>query len=223
MSWSTIAITLIGGGAAGAIINAVVTHYRNRLQPIRYAIDVIEIFQESDNFPSLQARLMIGNREDSGPTFLVNNLSVARITLINKGNKDMDRFDFGVTLGGTDEAIDVKIETPDRHHKMELLTPVDVSAPKEELDFSMQPFNRNDTYTFDVFYIYADFPSAIKISSPHAQRFVKVNPWDLRESPVSTVFRWGSRLLLLLMFSIILFLAYLSCGQSGATLPVPFP
>jgi len=60
---------------------------------------------------------MIGS--DSGQGRAVSNLSVSRLTLGNKGNKDLERYDFGITFDGSDKAIDVKLDNPDRHHTFE--------------------------------------------------------------------------------------------------------
>lgn len=79
--WIALIAGLLGGGAMGAIITAIVTKHRNRRQPIGYAIEIIDIFKKNLEIPSLQAILMIGDNPGSGPGFAFENLSIARITV----------------------------------------------------------------------------------------------------------------------------------------------
>ena len=117
-----------------------------------YTIETIEVFKRHPEFQSLQAVLTVGDSDSSsGPGRIVKNLSLARIFLINKGNVDIERFDFGATLKGSNEAIEVRAETPDRHHALDILKPVDLLHPTNELDFTLRPFNRGDKYKISVF------------------------------------------------------------------------
>jgi hypothetical protein len=167
--------SLIGGGAMGAIIAIFAARHRNKRQPVGYRKEVIEVFKKNPEFPSLQAVLMVGDPSDSGGGFVVHNLSVVRYALVNKGNHDLQEFKFGLTLGGTNSAVDVKTETPDRHHTMDVLTPVSISNRKTELDFSLNPFNRAEEYRLNVYFTYADEPGSIELSSPHSTEFSEIN------------------------------------------------
>jgi len=99
--WFPFIATLLGGGAMGAIITAVVTNFRNRQQPIGYETELVEVIKKNPDFPSLRALIMSG--DDSGPGLAISNLSMARITIVNKGNQDIVEFKFGVTLTETIE------------------------------------------------------------------------------------------------------------------------
>lgn len=168
-----IAAALLGGGAMGAIITATITYYRNRRQPVSYKKEVIEVFKKNPDYDSLQALLMVGSNP-SGPGFPVDNYSVARFTLTNKGNQDIGEFEFGVTLEGSNEAVDIKVGAPDRHHVMKVLTSVSLATPTKELDFILQPFNRGDTYSFNVYFTYKDSAGQIHLSSPHSTKFSEI-------------------------------------------------
>jgi hypothetical protein len=167
----SVAVALIGGGAMGAVITSFVTRYRNKRQPIAYKLETIEVFKKNPDLPSLQAVLMEGDN----PKFTAENLSIARITLINKGNQDMEKFNFGVTLKGTSKAIDIKRETPDRHHEMKCLTGVGLKTPASEIDFILEPFNRGEEYKLNIHFIYVDTPGSILVSSPHSTLFIDTN------------------------------------------------
>jgi len=131
----------LGGGAVGALITLVATWFRNRRQPIGYKIETIEIFKEDPYLPSLQAVLSFvsgleegDTEEDLGHhTFALKNLSVARITLVNRGNHDYPEFRFGVTFTEGDSAIDLRTETADRHHVAKNETKVDLCTNKAKL------------------------------------------------------------------------------------------
>ena len=125
--------------------------------------------------PSLQAILMIGENPGSGPGFAFENLSIARITMINKGNQDIEEFSFGVTLKGDNKAVDVKLETSDRHHTITLLTPSGLrNPPKQELDFTLKPFNRSESYSLNIYFTYTDIQGSIELSSSHSTRFIEI-------------------------------------------------
>ncbi len=167
-------VVLVAGGAMGALITAVLTKYRNRRQPVTYTKEVIEIFKKNPEYPLLQASVELAG-EEAGLSHEINNLSVARITIKNTGNDDIARFDFGATFKGTDRAIDVKVDTPDRHHKIDVLTKVNAMEPKEEVDFALQPFNRGDEYKLSIFFNYVDLPQPITVSTAHSTKFVETN------------------------------------------------
>ena len=219
--WVITAIfALLGGGAMGAVINNWAINRRNKRQPILYGTRTTNIIRKHQNFPSLRAVLTIG--EDSGPGRAVDNLSLATVRLGNKGNQDLDRFDFGVTLQGTDKAIDVKFENPDRHHKVELLTPVSVLEPKQEIDFSLRPFNRGDVYDVSILFIYERFSEGLKVSTPHPQRLVEVSPWDITPTKLDIIGKWFFRVFLFITSLIMLFVLYkILTGPSDGALPIP--
>ena len=211
----TAVVALLGGGAMGAVINNWFINRRAKRQPIHYGIRTIDIITKHQNFPSLKAVLTMG--EDSGPGRAVNNLSVATFTLGNKGNEDLARFDFGVTLKGTDEAIDVKFENPDRHHKVRLLTPVNLLEPRQEIDFSLSPFNRGDVYVVSILFTYERSSEGVVISTPHPQRLVKVDPWILAPTTVDKVMRWVFRIYATVTALFLLFLLYrILTGRGGS-------
>jgi hypothetical protein len=173
--WITLIASFFTGGAFGAVITALITKYRSRRQPVGYKIEVIEVFKKNPNYPSLQAILMVGkDQRSSGPGYAIDNLSVARITLTNKGNQDIGEFKFGITLEGSYKAVELRMENPDRHHVINSLTEVSFNEPKKELDFALQPFNREETYTFSIHITYSESPGLILLSSPHSTKFVEM-------------------------------------------------
>jgi hypothetical protein len=145
---------------------------------------VIEIFNKSKVYGSMKAMITIEDIADSQPDLVVENLSVARLTLINKGNQDLKEFLFGVTLDEGSEAFQIKSTTLDRHHIATCLTPPTVPRLLAELDFKLEPFNRNEPYTLDIYFTYYTGQAGkINLSSPHSTRFIEMGTlprtfWD---------------------------------------------
>lgn len=184
--------SLLGGGAMGAVISSLISKHRNRRQPIGYTIEIIEIFKKTPELPSLHGLLMLSEQDEhkSGGAVSVNCLSVARVTLKNKGNQDVEEFNFGITLESN--AIDVKFETPDRHHIVNVLTPVSLVDLRKEIDFSLRPFNRRDKYILNVYFMYTEKPGTVKLSSAHATEFIEM---DSSNQSVGNIDRWELALL----------------------------
>lgn len=61
---------------------------------------------------------------------LLSNFSIIRVKVKNKGNQDIADFRMGITLEKDTQAFDIKVETIDRHHQGEILTPVNFKDSK---------------------------------------------------------------------------------------------
>ncbi|MEO8382495.1 MAG: hypothetical protein ABI779_22740 [Acidobacteriota bacterium] len=148
--WIPIVATLLGGGAAGALITLLVTSYRNRRQPVGFRKDLLPVFRQtvSDQRFSATVRIDAGDR-----TLEFDNLSLATIELVNRGNRDLSSFSVGFTLAKGDAALFAECGTPDRHHAALIADAPTPMLAKQQLDYVLTPFNREDRYTFK-FYIY---------------------------------------------------------------------
>lgn len=163
LQWWHIVVPLFTGGAFGALITAVVTSYRNRIQPVGRRVDVLPLFiQLTDTLPVLRGKnseevslnttisISRGTKEYKFP-----NLFLVDIQVINKGNKDFEEFPFGITLDEGDHTVFVVHKSPDRHHVVSQSS-VQPEAPKSEIDFSLKPFNRRDLYSFKLYVVIAE-------------------------------------------------------------------
>lgn len=139
-----------------------------------YTKDIIDIFRKSKNFPRLAKLIITEHPLGVGKEEEVDNLSLARISLTNKGNQDIASFTFGITMEGTNKAVDIRMKEPDRHHVMSVSFPTDTSKPVTNLDFKLEPFNREETYGLDVYFTYKKLAGAINLSSPHSTVFTKL-------------------------------------------------
>ena len=172
VNWVHVIVALIGGGAAGAIINTVVSAYRERLQPVGRRIEVLPVFKHSSDETSIAAHIAITHE---GTTTTFNNLYIVDVQVINRGNKNIDEFEFGVTLASGDNCIFVELFPPDRHHAFQQATPITPQAPLSEIDFKLKPFNRRDSYSLKMYIVVPEGktePAKIELSSPSPIKFV---------------------------------------------------
>jgi hypothetical protein len=171
-------VALLAGGAMGAVINAAVSSYRGRVQPIGFKQETIDIVKKDANLPAVARLIVRENPFRAGAERAVENLSLARITLVNKGNQDFEKFVFGISVDDGSRIIDFRVTSPDRYHVMKAITsrkPDDpVPEPLTELDFKMAPFNRQDTYIVDIYFTYEATPSSVGLSTAHPIRFVEL-------------------------------------------------
>lgn len=183
--------SLLGGGMMGSIVTLLVTNYRNRRQPIGFSTEIVDVFKQNPELPSLRAMLQFALPEETEVfgSMMLANLSIIRVKVTNKGNQDFAEFRMGITLEDETEAFNVKIESSDRHHLGEVLTPIAYENPTNELDFALKPFNRGDPYTINVHVTYKKAVGPIKLSTAHSTKFVEIsslNETTKRERAVYT-------------------------------------
>jgi hypothetical protein len=174
VNWVQVTAALIGGGAAGAVINALVSAYRSRRQPVGHRVDVLPVFRPSGTESELQAVIAVSHESK---TVNFGNLFLAEAQVINKGNQDLAEFKFGLTLGKGDACIYVDSTPPDRHHKALLDSAPGPSTPRNEIDFTLTPFNRRDTYSFKLYVVIppgAQEPGVINFGSSSAVTLVAI-------------------------------------------------
>lgn len=174
IQWVPVAVSLVGGGAAGAVITAIVTSVRNRRQPIGKRAEIIRLFKDGLGHPSLTTRITVS---DGTSDHHYSNLFIAELLIANRGNQDIPAFRFGVTLLEGDQAIYVQPQTADRHHELKVVTPVCPDTPRSEIDFEASPLNRGDSYTIRLYITMPEGkgePTPIRFSSAHAIKFVEM-------------------------------------------------
>ena len=172
VQWYHIVIPLIGGGAIGAIISAIVSAIRNRVQPVGRRIEFIPIFKETLGVSSLRTKITISDGQND---YKFDNLFIAQVQLVNRGNRDIAEFRFGITLSSDDRVIYAELHSQDRHHIVKQVSELSLSNPVSDIDFILQPFNRGDSYSLDLFTVISegrDKPGTIQLSSPHPIKFV---------------------------------------------------
>lgn len=173
--WYYYAITILSGGAVGSIITLLVTKYQNRIQPVSKAVRLVRVFGSMSGESSLSTRLVV---EKDGSKYDYDNLYVASVNLDNSGNQDYESFQFGVTLPENADVIHVDTFSEDRHHDIKQITDLGLDEPVREVDFKLDPFNRQDSYQFDLHIVLSSErpPSEIiSFGSSHPVKFVDNN------------------------------------------------
>jgi hypothetical protein len=168
-----IAAALVGGGAVGAMITATVTAHRNRIQPVGKRVEVTPLFTPHASPESLlRPSITIS---DGTADYKFKNLFLTDIQVVNRGNRDLPTFSFGVTLAKADHAVHAEPYGLDRHHVATLVALVSPAHPSNSADFQLKPFNRGDSYTIKIFIVAGgDEPGEIHLSSPEAIRFTEI-------------------------------------------------
>lgn len=170
-AWVPIVAALAGGGAAGACITALVTSFRNRVQPVAYRLQARELFSNASQNGALDIKVSVS---EAGIRHEFDNLYELDIEIINTGNVDRPTFDFGLTLPAKQQAVLVEGRTTDRHHRFTSLPTLSPENVSRELDIQVNPFNRGDRYGV-VLYINRDDDNTliggIDISSPQSVIF----------------------------------------------------
>jgi hypothetical protein len=172
INWVLVIVALVGGGAMGAVINTIVSAYRSRLQPVGRRIELLPVFRHAGGTSSLSAEIAITH---DGSTRTFKNLFLADVQVVNRGNKDLEQFESGATLGDGDRCIYVETSPPDRYHQALQISPVTPQVPLQELDFRLRPFNRGDSYSFKMYIVIPENqeePQGIALGSPSPIRFV---------------------------------------------------
>lgn len=143
--WINIGIGILGGGVAGAILNQIFHYRRNKIQPIGKSIELISFFNSAEN-TNLSSEITI--RENS-KTYSFSNIYSGSIKVVNKGKKDYDEFDFGITLPDDIGIFKIDERTLDRHHSVKYRNQPTIDKHLNEIDITLKPFNRKDSYIID--------------------------------------------------------------------------
>jgi hypothetical protein len=169
LEWAKIAASLVGGGLAGAALTNIITAYRGRIQPIGKRVDIVPLFTPGFTGSALRPTITVS---DGASSYQFQNLHVADVSVVNRGNRDFTSFRFGLTFASDDACVHAEPTTSDRHHVATFTPTVTPANPARTVDFALQPFNRSDAYTFKLFIVAGGItPEAIQISSPEPVRF----------------------------------------------------
>lgn len=144
----TAAVSLLGGGAMGALINNHFAKARSRVQPVRYQIgtDILSGLVGPNDEYDLRISLRHGE-ENYG----YSNLAIVRLRIANVGANDIAEFPFGLSLSNGDNAIFCNVKGPDRHNPIDIVEPPTPLAPKSSVDFNCKPFNRGREYSITLY------------------------------------------------------------------------
>lgn len=171
VQWMPVLASLAGGGAVGAMITSLVTTYRNRVQPVRFHLEMKELFGGVAAGPSATVQVMLS---DKGAVQAFSNLHQLTLDIVNRGNIDRDRFKFSLSFPPGTKIVMLEASDSDRNHRFISRPDVSPVSPIDALDFEVQPFNRGDVYEITAYVADADNMTAsdVELSSPSPVRFI---------------------------------------------------
>lgn len=142
-----IGIPLISGGAAGALIKALIDKRNNRIQTIKKSVEISTIFSPEKILDDYLTKITL-----SGTTsvYHFDSLYIAKIKIVNSGNKDYGNFTFGITTPDNVEIVNIETNGEDRHHSINYTPTIDFSNKSSIVDFSLTPFNRKNSYSIEL-------------------------------------------------------------------------
>ena len=196
LHWYTLlfaTLIFLGGSAIGALAYALISVYRHRKPKIGCRVDRALLFESLGGTDTPRSQIEISDGEQ---TYSYNHLQIAQVQVQNQSKQDFDHFELGLTLAAEDVVIQLEVQTADRHHLVKQLDPFTFSQPQAKVDLSLQPFNRDDTYTLRLLSITAQ-PNQrlgeITFSSPVAVRFADMPLIEetIRDSVKSTTISLG--------------------------------
>ena len=176
ISWDTlpiIAIASLSSAAIGALIQAAVSTYRNRKQPIGIRVDVYPKF-DAPLGSSLGTQITFS---DGQKDYKYDDLRLVGIRINNQGDQDFNPFKLGITLPDTHVGVYAETQSPDHQHQVQQLTPLTFAEPQSHIDFVLHPLNRGDAYSLRLLVLASGEDSNLEntsFSSSQAIRFVNL-------------------------------------------------
>lgn len=208
-TWIRTLITLLGGGAMGALIKIAYDLRREKIQTVSRGIRVFPLFRRDKDHKDFDAVLSVVH---DGRSAEFRNLFVADVMLHNRGSHDYSEFEFGISISASSKCVHVGWENPDQHHILSLLDIVSPSEPRSEIKFSLKPFNRRDDYSLRLYLApeLQEEPAVKNFTTPHAVRFVDDPSFSDRTSDGKYITRaFGTVTIILLLVTILLlFMTY---------------
>ena len=167
-----IAASILGGGAVGAVITVLATSYKARLLPVGKRVEVSPLFTSDFGGASFSTSVTVS---DGQTDYKFPNLHMAEVQLVNRGNRDLAAFNFGITLAAIDRVVHVEPTSRDRHHISTLKVLCTPASPLSSLDFELRPFNRGDSYSLRLFVVAGGSrPEPLAIGSSEPVRFTDI-------------------------------------------------
>jgi hypothetical protein len=169
----TIIVALIGSATTGAVITAIITSRRNRVQPIGTNVNISGSIIPENLVDGHVTKITISGSTES---YHYDTLYLVSVELLNKGNTDFEEFQFGITLPENTSIINIKANGLDRHHQVESKPDVGFNSDTNEMDFILKPFNRRDKYKVMLTLSghLNEYEEVVKFSTTHPVKFVEI-------------------------------------------------
>jgi hypothetical protein len=176
MNYMTLIISLVSGGAFGALITIVYTQYQKRKQPVEYNIKTNTIFIPADISKDHETSITISGNDIEAKEYKFNNLFLAILEVKNTSTIDFENFKFGVFLSNNRNIVKIEFSTLDKKHELNILPKVNFENTRNEIDVELNPFNRQEKYELKLYISGGEnyiTNGEIEISTKHAIKLVE--------------------------------------------------
>jgi hypothetical protein len=136
----TILVSLIGGGAMGAVLTNWFTNKRNKIPTIGIQQSISCVFASEI---SVKPKITFTTE---GVEFHFENLYIIETQIQNEGNNDYPDFDLKLTLSPFAKLVYVDCKSQDASHEITLKEKIEFASPSMIADLSLNPFNRKNTF-----------------------------------------------------------------------------
>ncbi len=153
MQWELIIPALLGGAILGALLTGLLRKRpaqkrRDQAQPIGLRMVTNPIFPALKHEGASDAKAVL---KYDDVTFLASRVFLVELQVVNMGTKNFPEFTFGISLPTRHHAIASICEPPDRMHAVEEKPSVAPKAWAKEVDFTLRPFNKHDSYVLKLY------------------------------------------------------------------------
>jgi hypothetical protein len=178
--WFALIPGLIGGGAAGVFIKAWFDYSKDKLQPVNYQINRLTLFDGMLPSSSIKASVTLTT---NGTETRIDNLHYLKIGIFNSGKSDIPAFAFHATTSADYELVSVDLHQPDAAHKSEVTIAPTPTSRLKDVEITLRPLNRQDSYTVSLYAIANRLHSdqeALTLSTSHPVKFIPLR--DTKQS-----------------------------------------
>ncbi len=148
----------ISGGAAGAIITAIINYYKNLVPKVEYFYELQPIFNDESNTDDLQLSLLVTRQSKTNSEKSVlktyTNVFALKFKFKNVSNFSYEKFKLGINIPINMNVFLCTSASKDRMHKIQTLSKIDPNSSEncKEIDFEIEPFNRNNDAEITIYF-----------------------------------------------------------------------
>lgn len=146
-------IQILSGGVAGSLITIIFTLWINRIPKIKTYSEIESLYEKRNKIGDYDIYLVMDNKENENGFSVFENAFIFRAVLKNTSSKPFPKFNFSITFPKNMNPIVAKGSGSDKLHVVKQLNQLDPDDNTvRDVDFLLEPFNRNDTYEVQVVY-----------------------------------------------------------------------
>lgn len=146
-----IIVTLIGGGACGALITFFLNYRKQKKQKIYYHVFVYGVLPRNLRVQDYAIEHNLVNSK-TGEKEILSNLYTLSLSIINTGNIDYKKFLFSVSLPKDAQIITIEQHSKERLYESSFDPTPGASDGKNYIDITVDPFNRQDERDYTILF-----------------------------------------------------------------------